>query len=126
MLDIEDCLREILAIPGALDALAVEDIGGAAIATGRGAGGFDAQATAQGLCRAFHATLDALGPASPHGTVRVEDAIVTADQGLHLVRPLDTPLTGPVLLYVRLDRDRANLALARHRLRELSGRLITT
>ncbi|GGK76069.1 hypothetical protein Sme01_51840 [Sphaerisporangium melleum] len=123
MLDIEDCLTDILAIPGALDALVIEDTGGTAVAMGRASAQLDPQAAAGALSRTLHATIDGLAVASPAGTVRVEDVIVTSDQGHHLLRPLETPLTGPVLLYLRLDLERANLALARHRLRAAASRL---
>ncbi|WP_214412147.1 roadblock/LC7 domain-containing protein [Sphaerisporangium fuscum] len=123
MFDIEDCLTDILAIPGALDALVIEETGGAALAVGRTAPHLDPQESAAALSRALRATLDGLAFASPDGTVRVDDIIITSDKGHHLLRPLETPLTGPVLLYLRLDLERSNLALARHRLRTVSGRL---
>ncbi|MFC4531249.1 roadblock/LC7 domain-containing protein [Sphaerisporangium dianthi] len=125
MLDIEDCLTDILAIPGALDVLVIEDTGSTAVAA-RTATRLDPQESATALTRILHAALDGLALTSPDGTVRVEDVIITSDQGHHLLRPLETALTGPILLYLRLDLDRANLALARHRLRTISGRLITT
>ncbi|MFC7385314.1 hypothetical protein [Sphaerisporangium rhizosphaerae] len=128
MLDIEDCLTDILAIPGALDALVIEDTGGTdskAVAAGRTVADLDPQVSAAALRRTLRATLDGLALTSPDGTVRVEDVIITADTGHHLLRPLETALTGPILLYLRLDLERANLALARHRLRAISGRLVT-
>lgn len=125
MLDIEDCLTDILAIPGALDALVIEDTGGTAVAAGRTVADLDPQESAAALSRTLRATLDGLAVTSPDGTVRVEDVIITADTGHHLLRPLETALTGPILLYLRLDPERANLALARHHLRAISGRLVT-
>lgn len=126
MLDIEDCLTDILAIPGALDALVIEDTGGTAVASGRTAPHLDPQASAVALSRTLRATLDGLALTSPDGTVQVEDVIVTSDKGHHLFRPIETALTGPILIYLRLDLERSNLALARHRLRTISGRLLTT
>ncbi|GAA3827367.1 hypothetical protein GCM10022226_55370 [Sphaerisporangium flaviroseum] len=126
MLDIEGCLTDILAIPGALDALVIEDPGGTAVATGRTAPHLDPQVSAAALGETLRATLEGLAFTSPDGTVRVEDVIVTSDKGHHLLRPLETALRGSLLLYLRLDLERSNLALARHRLRTISGRLITT
>lgn len=126
MPDIEGCLTDILAIPGVLDALVIEGGGATAIATGRTAPHLDPAASAVALSETLRATLDGLALTSPSGTVRVEDVIVTSDQGHHLLRPLDTAVGGSILLYLRLDLARSNLALARHRLRAISDRLITT
>ena len=38
---------------------------------------------------------------------------------------LETVFEGPLVLYVRLDRERANLALARYRLQAISSALTT-
>ncbi|MFC6084284.1 roadblock/LC7 domain-containing protein [Sphaerisporangium aureirubrum] len=125
MLDIEACLADVVAIPGALDALLVEDSGGAVVASGS-LTALDPQVSADAFALSLRATLDALALSAPGGTVRIEDVIVTSDQGHHLLRPLDGAPAGPMLLYLRLDRDRANLALARHRLRVIAGRLATS
>jgi hypothetical protein len=122
VLDIESCLADALAIPGALDALVVEDAGGAVVASGS-ITSLDPQASADAFAGSLRATLDALALSAPGGTVRVEDVIVTSDQGHHLLRPLDAGPAGQILLYLRLDPGRANLALARHRLRTIAGRL---
>jgi hypothetical protein len=126
VIDIEGCLSDILAIPGALDALLIEDTGGAAVATGSTTAHFDPETSAAALSETLRATLEGLALASPDGTVRVEDVIITSDKGHHLLRPLQTAFRGPILIYLRLDLERSNLALARHRLRAISGRLITT
>lgn len=113
-----------MAIPGALDALLVDHISGMAVAT-RGTDGFDASLSAAALSDALRATMEGLAHASPSGTVRIEDIIVVTDMGYHLLRPLETVFEGPLVIYLRLDLDRANLALARHRLQAISCQLTT-
>ncbi|WP_433243156.1 roadblock/LC7 domain-containing protein [Streptosporangium sp. CA-135522] len=125
MLGIEDCLTEVMAIPGALDAILIDQTSGMAVAVG-GDHLADVEKSAAGLSETLRATLDGLAATSPGGTVRINDMIITTDNGHHLLRPLETVFDGPLVIYVRLDRDRSNLALARHRLQALSGRLITT
>ncbi|MEO3808141.1 roadblock/LC7 domain-containing protein [Sphaerisporangium sp. B11E5] len=122
MLDIEGCLAGALAVPGALDALVAEDAGGAAVASGS-LTSLDPQALADAFTASLRTTLDALALSTPGGTVRLEDVIVTTDRGHHLLRPLCPTPAGTALLYLRLDGERANLALARHRLRAIAGRL---
>ncbi|GAA3156364.1 hypothetical protein GCM10010466_54050 [Planomonospora alba] len=126
MLGIEECLTEVMAIPGALDAILIDQTSGTAVATGGGGRRLDAEKSAAGLSATLQAALDGISLTSPTGAVRINEMIVSADDGLYLLKPLDTVFDGPLVIYVRLDAERANLALARHRLQGLSGRLITT
>ncbi|MET8333612.1 roadblock/LC7 domain-containing protein [Streptosporangium canum] len=126
MLGIEDCLTEVMAIPGALDAILIDQTSGMAVAVGGGSRHVDTEKSAAGLSETLRATLDGLATTSPGGTIRISDMIITTDNGHHLLRPLETVFDGPLVIYVRLDLERSNLALARHRLQALSGRLITT
>ncbi|MBB2911180.1 hypothetical protein FHS43_002445 [Streptosporangium becharense] len=126
MLGIEDCLTAVMAIPGALDAILIDQTSGTAVATGGGSRRPDAEKSAAGLSETLRATLDAIAVASPGGTVRLNDMIITTDGGYHLLKPLETVFNGPLVIYVRLDLERSNLALARHRLQALSGDPMTT
>jgi hypothetical protein len=125
VLGIEDCLAEVMAIPGALDAVLIDQTSGMAVATS-GSRQVDVEKSAAGLSEILRATLDGLAVASPGGTIRIRDMIITTDEGHHLLRPLETVFDGPLVIHVRLDLNRSNLALARHRLQVLSDCLITT
>ncbi|WP_037578001.1 hypothetical protein [Phaeacidiphilus oryzae] len=57
---------------------------------------------------------------------RTEDVIVSSAGVYHLIRFVKAPFTGGLLLYLVLDREAANLALARHRLAAISDRLVDT
>ncbi|MFJ2031620.1 roadblock/LC7 domain-containing protein [Streptosporangium sp. NPDC087985] len=115
-----------MAIPGALDAILIDQTSGTAVGFGGGSHQADAERSAAGLSETLRATLDGLAITSPSGTVRISDMIITTDSGHHLLKSLETVFDGPLVIYVRLDLERSNLALARHRLQALSGRLITT
>lgn len=125
MLGIEGCLAEVMAIPGALDAILIDQTSGTAVASGGVTRELDVDRSAAGLGETLRAMLDGLAMSSPGGTVRIRDVIITTDDGHHLLKPLETVFDGPLVIYVRLDMHRANLALARHRLQSLSGRLTT-
>lgn len=118
MLDIESCLAEALAVPGAIEALVAEDVGGTVVAAGAPAS-LGPRATAEAFTASLRATLDALAPSTPGGAVRLEELVVTTDKGHHLLRPFSPS----ALVYLRLDGERANLALALHRLRAVTVRL---
>ncbi|MCA6096704.1 hypothetical protein LE181_31675, partial [Streptomyces sp. SCA3-4] len=56
----------------------------------------------------------------------VEDVIVTARGGYHLIRFVETAFDSSVFLYLWLDRAEANLAVALFRVKDLAGRLVVT
>ncbi|GAA1513687.1 hypothetical protein GCM10009677_53500 [Sphaerisporangium rubeum] len=118
MLDIESCLTEALAVPGAIEALVAEDACGLVAASGSPASP-GPRATADAFTASLRATLDALAPSAPGGYAGLEELVVTTDRGHHLLRPFSPS----ALVYLRLDGERANLALALHRLRAVTVRL---
>ncbi|GIH69737.1 hypothetical protein [Sphaerimonospora thailandensis] len=125
MIRIEDCLSEAMSIPGALHAVLVNHASGTAVAMegaaeGAAEGTPDPARAAAGMTEAFRAMLDGIALASAGGRDRIEDAIITTETSYHLIRPLEMAVDGPLLLCLRLDMERANLALARLRLRTLA------
>ena len=54
----------------------------------------------------------------------LEELIITLRGHLHLVRPLDAAGHDGVFLLVTLDRNRANLALARHQLHAFESQIV--
>ncbi|NRQ33850.1 roadblock/LC7 domain-containing protein [Nonomuraea sp. NN258] len=123
MLGLDTCLAEVMAIPGALDAMLVDHTSGMAVVAS-GADDTDTERSAAALTEALRATADGLARSSPGESVRIDDMLVTTDKGHHLFRPLQTAFEGPLVIYVRLDLELSNLALARYRLRDISGRLL--
>ncbi|MFI7610032.1 roadblock/LC7 domain-containing protein [Nonomuraea terrae] len=124
MLGVDSCLAEVMAIPGALDAMLVDHTSGMAVAFSNSSG-MDADRSAAALTEALRATTDGLARTCPGDVVRIDDMLVTTDKGHHLLRLMETVFEGPLVLYVRLDLDRSNIALARHRLQSISSRLTT-
>ncbi|WP_182906552.1 roadblock/LC7 domain-containing protein [Microbispora sp. H13382] len=123
MIGIEDCLSEAMSIPGALGAILVDHTSGMAVA---GKGIPDPGRAAAGLSEAYRATLHGIALASEETGFRIEDVIVTTGTAYHLVRPMEMMFDGPLLLCVRLDVERSNLALARRRLRTITDELVAS
>ncbi|MEV0589017.1 roadblock/LC7 domain-containing protein [Nonomuraea sp. NPDC050310] len=121
MLGLDDCLSEVMAIPGAIDALVLDHNSGMAVAAG--GSGTDPEYSAAALSETLRVMTDGIAQTSSGGTVRIEDMIVVSDRGYHLFRPLETRFDGPLVIYVHLDLERSNLALARHLLHSISSRL---
>lgn len=113
---IQQSISELLTIDGATGA-AIVDIGsGMALGTG-GAPGFDLNVAAAGnsnVIRAKLATMRDVGLEE-----RIEDIMITLDDQYHLINVLSRGTEG-LFVYLVLDRRRANLALARYKLTNIS------
>ncbi|HLU72370.1 MAG TPA: roadblock/LC7 domain-containing protein [Nonomuraea sp.] len=124
VLALDSCLTEVMAIPGALDAMLVDHTSGMAVSFSGQPNGVDADKAAAALTEMLRASMDGLARTCPGDTVRIGDLLISTDQGHHLIRVMDTLFEGPLVIYVRLDAERSNIALARHRLRAISEQLL--
>ncbi|HLS76311.1 MAG TPA: hypothetical protein VK083_05940, partial [Nocardia sp.] len=64
------------------------------------------------VVRAKMRTMDSLGLND-----EIEDILITLSGQYHIIRPMTGRKSKGLFLYLALDRGRANLALARHRLK---------
>ncbi|QFG20394.1 hypothetical protein [Actinomadura sp. WMMB 499] len=120
-MDIETALKEAMAIDGAVGAALVDYDSGMTLGSSGGGDGLDLEIAAAGnteVVRAKVRTLESLGI---HDTV--EDVLITLHRQYHLIRLLERGGPARLFLYLALDRERANLALARHHLRRIEGEL---
>ncbi|GAA4058493.1 MULTISPECIES: hypothetical protein [Actinomadura] len=119
-MNIETALKETMAIDGALGAALVDYDSGMALGTA-GGGDLDMEVAAAGsteVVRAKKRTLESLRISDS-----IEDVLITLDHQYHLIRLLAHGAGSRLFLYLVLDRERANLALARHHLRRIEGEL---
>ncbi|WP_035850796.1 hypothetical protein [Kitasatospora azatica] len=120
MAETDIALKEAMTIEGALGVALVDYGSGMALGVLGGAG-LDLTVAAAGntdLVRAKMRTMEMLG--LPGG---IEDILVTLTKQYHLIRPLTSRSGQGLFLYLALDRSRANLAMARHRLKQVEGTL---
>ncbi|MER7697053.1 hypothetical protein [Streptomyces sp. NPDC096095] len=130
---IDECLLEVMSLPGARGAAVVDWTSGLALGTIGDSPTGDHEATAAETAEVARmaaeqpafARLAAPGDRStdPPSTP-VEDVIVTTHDGYHLLRFVETAFDSSVFLHLWLDRSEGNLALARLRLGELAERLV--
>ncbi|MFJ8767565.1 hypothetical protein [Streptomyces clavifer] len=144
---IDECLLDVMRLPGARGAAVVDWTSGLALGTIGESPNGDHEATAAEtaevarmaaeqpvFARAAHAADPAhsalRGPARPDRSPTappgpaVEDVIVTAAAGYHILRFVETAFDSSVFLHLWLDRSEGNLALARIRLGEIAERLV--
>lgn len=128
---IDECLLQAMVLPGARGAAVIEWTSGLALGTVGESPNGDHEVTAAEMAElarlaAEHTAFGAAGSArecDPGADVPVEDVILTTRAGYHLLRFVETTLDSSVFVYLWLDRDEGNLALARIRLHDLVERL---
>ncbi|WP_432830142.1 hypothetical protein [Dactylosporangium sp. CA-092794] len=124
---IDDCLRRAMTIRGAIGASLIDYTTGQTLGLEGGQEGIaphaDPAAAAMGSANVIHAAMQtaACAPAAPGDTV--EDVIISTSAAYHLIRPVRTSFDSRLVLYVWLDRNEGNLAIARRRVRSLADDL---
>ena len=117
MTSLDLSLKEIMAIDGAIGAAVVDYNSGMALGTLGDSKTLDLAVAAAGnteVVRSKLRTMEQLGIKD-----EIEDILITLSGQYHLIRPVTGRKARGLFLYAALDRKRANLALARHRLREV-------
>ncbi|MFF8031901.1 MULTISPECIES: hypothetical protein [unclassified Streptomyces] len=122
MANTETALKECLgSIDGATAAALVDYTSGMALGTLGGGKDFDLEVAAAGntdVVRSKLRTMEHLGL-----NEEIEDILITLSSQYHLIRLLRGRGGNGLFLYLVLDAGRANLAMARHRLRRIEADL---
>jgi hypothetical protein len=122
--EIEDCLRQVMAIRGALGASLIEYTSGMVLGSaGRGPND-DHDVTAAGATRVIRSTVGSGAFASVGRPSHIEDITITAHNGYHLIHVMRTGFDARLVLYVWLDRELGNLAMTLRSLRSITGQLV--
>ncbi|GGO15386.1 hypothetical protein [Microbispora bryophytorum] len=121
MANMDVSLKEMLTIDGAVGA-AVADYGsGMALGTLGGSKDLDLQVAAAANTEVVKAKLRAIDALKLNDGI--EDILITLGTQYHIIRPLTGRGGKGLFLYLALDRNRANLAMARHQLRTIEDKL---
>jgi len=118
MLDVQTALNEIMKLNGAIGAALVDFDSGMCLGTA-GGGTLNLGLAAAGnveVVRAKKNVRDELGLPD-----KIEDILITLDTQYHLIRMLHD--NTKAFLYIVLNRDKANLAMARFQLKKIDQEL---
>ena len=113
MASLNESLRQLLSVDGALCAAVVDSSSGMLL--GSAGTGVDMELAAAGnteVVRAKNKTLQALGLQDT-----IDDILITLGKQYHIIRPLATK--DGIFIYLVLDKARANLALARRKVQDI-------
>jgi hypothetical protein len=117
MTDMDTALKEIMDIDGAIGVALVDHTSGMALGTAGGGNELDLTVAAAGNTDVVRAKLRAMEMLNI--SEKIEDILISLDTQSHMIRPLTSRSGKGLFLYLALRRDRANLAMARHRLKRI-------
>ncbi|MED7950788.1 MULTISPECIES: hypothetical protein [unclassified Streptomyces] len=118
MANLETSLKEAMAIEGAIGVALVDYGSGMALGTLGDGGELDLNVAAAGNTDVVRAKMRAMELLNLHDN-EIEDILVSLTSQYHLVRPLTTQTGRGLFLFLALNRNRANLAMARHQLKRI-------
>jgi hypothetical protein len=122
-MNIETALKEALSISGAVGAALVDYESGMALGTLGGGDWLDLDTAAAGNTEVVRSKLRVMSALRLND--QIEDILITLRRQYHLIRLLQSGKNDSSLfLYLVLDRERANLALARHHLKNIEAELV--
>ena len=117
MANIKESLSALLGIEGALAAAVVDS--GSGLVLGKEGGGVDLDLAGAGNTEVVRAKMKTMKSLNLNDTI--EDILITLGKQYHIIRPVASK--PGLFIYLVLDKGRANLAMARHKLATLSTQL---
>ncbi|MFJ4675043.1 MULTISPECIES: hypothetical protein [unclassified Kitasatospora] len=122
MAAVETALKDIMsAIEGTIGVALVDYNSGMALGTVGGSAELDLNVAAAGNTDVVRAKLRAMELLNLNEAI--EDILISLSTQYHLIRPLTSRTGKGLFLYLALDRNRANLAMARHQLKRIEADL---
>ncbi|MFC4054881.1 hypothetical protein ACFOY4_34775 [Actinomadura syzygii] len=121
MSSLDLALKDMMSIDGAIGVAVVDYDSGMALGQLGSSKTLDLQVAAAGnteVVRAKLRTMEQLGLKED-----IEDILISLSAQYHVIRPVTGRKGKGLFLYMALDRTRGNLALTRHRLREIEENL---
>ncbi|GLY40064.1 hypothetical protein Amsp01_060870 [Amycolatopsis sp. NBRC 101858] len=120
MMNIDTALKEAMSITGAVGVALVDYESGMSLGTSGGGEWLDLEVAAAGNTEVVRAKLRVMSSLALNDSI--EDILITLHRQYHLIRLINTSRNS-LFLYLVLDRERANLALARHYLKRIEADL---
>lgn len=117
MADIKSSLAELLTIDGAKCTSLVDSSSGMVL--GQEGSGVDMELAAAGNSEVVKAKMKTMNSLGLKGNI--EDILITLDDQYHIIRPMVSQKG--LFIYLVLDKDKANLALARRKVQNVENEL---
>jgi len=123
-MNIDTALKEAMAISGAVGAAVVDYGSGMSLGSLGGGDWLDLEVAAAGNTEVVRSKLRVMSALKLND--EIEDILITLRRQYHLIRLMEQSHrdASTLFLYLVLDRERANLALARHQLKRIEADLV--
>ena len=121
MANAKESLPKLLEIDGCLGACIVDSNSGMTLGS-TGGGSVDLEVAAAGNTEVVRAKRKTMRALNLHDAI--EDVLITLGKAYHLIRPLAS--NDALFIYLVLDKTKANLAMARHQLRQIEKDLVVS
>ncbi|MEV6716327.1 MULTISPECIES: hypothetical protein [unclassified Lentzea] len=122
-MNIDTALKEAMSISGAVGVALVDYDSGMSLGTSGGGDWLNLEIAAAGNTEVIRSKLRVMQSLGLSDTI--EDILITLHRQYHLIRLMGgVKNRGSLFLYLVLERDNANLALARHQLKRIEADLI--
>ena len=121
-MNIDAALKEAMSIAGAVGVALVDYESGMSLGTSGGGDWLNLELAAAGNTEVVRSKLRVMSTLSLNDSI--EDILITLHRQYHLIRLMDTQkYRNSLFLYLVLEREMANLALARHQLKRIEADL---
>ena len=121
-MNIDTALKEAMSIAGAVGVALVDYESGMSLGTSGGGDWLNLELAAAGNTEVVRSKLRVMSTLALNDNI--EDILITLHRQYHLIRLMDAARSkNPLFLYLVLERDLANLALARHHLKRIENEL---
>ncbi|MEU8924706.1 hypothetical protein AB0D10_27825 [Kitasatospora sp. NPDC048545] len=118
MANLETSLKDAMSIEGAIGVALVDYGSGMALGSLGDGGELDLNVAAAGNTDVVRAKMRAMEMLNLHDN-DIEDILISLTNQYHMVRPITTPSGRGLFLFLALNRNRSNLAMARHQLKRI-------
>ncbi|MEE1785453.1 hypothetical protein [Streptomyces sp. SP17BM10] len=118
MANLETSLKDAMSIDGAIGVALVDYGSGMALGSLGDGGELDLNVAAAGNTDVVRAKMRAMEMLNLHDN-EIEDILISLTNQYHMVRPITTPSGRGLFLFLALNRNRSNLAMARHQLKRI-------
>jgi hypothetical protein len=121
-MNISTALKEAMSIPGTVGAALVDHESGMSLGTSGGGDWLNLEIAAAGNTEVVRSQIRTMATLALNDSI--EDILITLHRQYHLIRLMDFARSrSSLFLYLVLERDVANLALARHHLKRIESDL---
>lgn len=117
-MNVDTALKEIMAIDGAVGSALVDSTSGMSLGAMTISKEIDLNVAAAGNTEVVRAKMRTMEMLKLNDAI--EDILITLGRQYHIIRPLTGRGGKGLFVYLVLDKTRANLALARHQLRQVA------